>query len=154
MSERVCVITGKTKNLFTVPLKTDEGEPYEVYVNATVCEAIAAIAVKGVVAKLIDYRMENHSTDYRIIQEDTCRRCEGRKMIEHPKWENYYKRLSSYAQKHATVDSLDDFSKDFWKGWDELPPQEIECPDCGGEGIVKREVFIDAVLAAILDGRA
>jgi DnaJ-class molecular chaperone len=61
-----------------------------------------------------------------------CPDCKGTGIIQHPAWQRYW-------------DHWREEGKQMWwedEGFDEPPPEEVECPMCDGEGIKEVHILI------------
>ena len=82
-----------------------------------------------------------------VIGERTCETCHGDAVVMSPVWEDYWDYLDE--RKRFPVTGSDE-KVSWWtnKGYDydDLPPEEIVCQSCRGEGkIVTRVPLVEAM---------
>ena len=96
---------------------------------------------------------------YFVKKIEQCAKCEGKKLVQHPAWTEYWQ-----ANQDKQPMSLEEDRKWFEEhGWinapgyryemdtDGLPDEDIVCSDCEGQGEIESEVDLLEVLPEILD---
>jgi len=78
---------------------------------------------------------------YLVVEESVCPECEGDGVVLDPCWREYLE----LGDPHRDPDG---FAREEC-GLEEMPPEEIECPTCGGTGVIRREVPLEEALAAL-----
>ena len=78
-----------------------------------------------------------------VLVREICTECRGSGYIVHPAWQKYW-------EGHFAL--LDERSLREWfsqEGYSEVPPEEVECPECGGRGHMERWVDIATILREV-----
>lgn len=85
-----------------------------------------------------------------VIQENVCERCSGDKVVEHPLWEEFWKEFENRGF-YLPQREVEEFFREKL-GWneDDLPSEEVNCPECGGSGVVRSEVDLAIALSQII----
>jgi DnaJ-class molecular chaperone len=90
-----------------------------------------------------------NKTNFYVIMKKTCENCNGYGVVTHPAWEEYW-------MHHDSTTSFEEDLKWFIEnGWADLckggnlPPEEIICPNCNGEGIIEEVVTLEYALAQL-----
>lgn len=88
---------------------------------------------------------------------ETCAKCQGAKMVQHPAWTEYWK--ENEGKQPMTLEEDRKWFEDH--GWyqgscmdirtDGTPDEEIYCGDCEGQGEIESEVDLMDVLPAMLE---
>lgn len=90
------------------------------------------------------------TTKHLIKKVETCEKCQGTGMVQHPAWAEYWREHSSESEP-----TLEDDRKWFEAhGWndgmttktDGLPDEEIVCGECEGAGEIESEVDLEAAM--------
>jgi DnaJ-class molecular chaperone len=89
------------------------------------------------------------NTNFYVIMKKTCENCSGYGVVEHPAWREYWK-------SHQTITNFEEDLKWFIEnGWADLckggnlPPEEITCSNCKGEGVIEEEVTLEYALTQL-----
>jgi len=88
--------------------------------------------------------MKKAQVRYLLIKEETCPTCKGGVWKEHPLWTQYFEEYwKPFMEEHGRPPT-DEEEKEWWSnmGFDpkEIPPQEVECWECEGRGVIRKEV--------------
>ena len=67
-------------------------------------------------------------SDYIVLQRVQCKECSGTGWIEHRAWKRY--NPDDYFEPGAYFRAI---------GYDDIPPEEVECDMCGGNGYITLE---------------
>lgn len=86
---------------------------------------------------------------YPIDKYIECPTCKGSGMVQHPAWKEYFDEVGSLNDE-----AIFNYFKDHWdrniKSWNDLPPEEILCPDCEGIGELKITTDLRDVLKEMI----
>lgn len=80
---------------------------------------------------------------YLVIKEELCGDCGGTGMVEDPFWTRYFEANPNRELTPEQYGAQQGFDPD------NLPPQEVRCANCHGEGKVRTEVDLLEALEAI-----
>lgn len=88
---------------------------------------------------------------YLVKKIATCKECMGRGMIDHPLWVRYGEYIT--RRKETGLEMID------YESWfsyyhgiyesREIPPEEINCVECDGEGEIIEEITLQQALKEI-----
>lgn len=106
------------------------------------------------------------SVKYRITKIEDCKACEGRGIVQHPAWEEYWNDNGSNVNHMTRSDDIKWFRDHNWieaPGYkntcdsDGVPHEEMLCRACNGDQVVESQVDLLPVfiefLSSYLDGQ-
>jgi len=89
------------------------------------------------------------STKYLIKKVETCLVCNGRKVVQHPAWEEYWEEHINPLT--TTREDAQWFADHGWcDDWYDIPYEETYCSECDGEGEIVSEVNLLTILKDLL----
>lgn len=75
-----------------------------------------------------------------ILTRTKCKTCNGSGMVTHPLWDEFDKADEEYKKQHGWYMSKQEMH-DWWanQGFyiEQIPPTEINCPRCKGDGYIQ-----------------
>lgn len=79
---------------------------------------------------------------YFVTHRAKCVKCDGVGVVEHPAWAEYYRQeAGAFSGERKEI---------FWFDLSfPIPPEEIDCSDCGGQGYITSEVALADALVAM-----
>jgi len=80
-----------------------------------------------------------------IARTQTCPTCKGEKVIQPKIWADYWGWIRSFRSTNGRMPTPSE--EPVWAK--ELPPEEVQCPDCEGTGITTERVEVTEVLATL-----
>jgi DnaJ-class molecular chaperone len=88
---------------------------------------------------------------YLVIKRQKCKRCQGNGVTDHPAWNEYWRQhpegLMNADQTYEWF--VNRFSELLASNEAQLPPEEIPCADCRGNGEITEEIDLAVALRAI-----
>lgn len=94
---------------------------------------------------------------YFVKKVEQCAKCEGRKVVQHPAWTEYWQ--ANQCKQPMSIEEDVKWFEDH--GWyrgscmdirsDGLPDEETVCGDCEGHGELESEVDLMEVLPQLLE---
>lgn len=86
------------------------------------------------------------ATKYLIKKVRTCPVCNGKKAVQHPAWEEYWKEHAGKPLMTAKEDRRWFEAHGWSSGYCRIPYEEIPCGECDGEGELISEVDLQEAL--------
>jgi len=81
---------------------------------------------------------------YYVEAEQSCPECHGTGVVEHPAWRAYW------AAHPAGLPTAEDDARWFSaQGYGTIPPEEWDCDECDGTGVLRQRVTLTEALAAL-----
>jgi hypothetical protein len=99
------------------------------------------------------------SATYYVTKVDDCPVCEGRGLVQHPAWTEYWKENKHNTSFLSRADDVEWFRDHGWlekPGYrnetdsDGVPEEEMICRECEGERIIESQVELFPVLTEFL----
>jgi len=87
---------------------------------------------------------------YLVIREEKCPECRGSGVVIDPEWEELYQAERPLREKEGRLFTIEEIMA-WWRerGYyheEDLPPEEIACYECKGEGKLRKEVPLEEAL--------
>lgn len=89
-----------------------------------------------------------------VTRYSKCPECGGHGVVTHPAWQNFWREWTHETwREHVRSQDLPEawLLQEYFGG--DPPPEEIECPECNGEGVICRLVPLEEVLRELLGNR-
>ncbi|MEM4235371.1 MAG: hypothetical protein QXU75_09555 [Candidatus Methanomethylicaceae archaeon] len=67
--------------------------------------------------------------------EEICQNCDGVGFVEHPAWREFRNSVDPAQWLWASESDIKGWFA--WRGFDEVPQEELICEKCGGKGIIE-----------------
>ena len=83
---------------------------------------------------------------------ETCRECGGSGVVTNPEFTSVWNAAVYRCGRTPTQEGLLDAAHEL--GFERVPPEEIDCPACGGEGVIEEWVDFWVALEAVISGSA
>lgn len=107
----------------------------------------------------IESRRDEMPAKYFLRKEEDCLKCNGRGVVQHPAWEEYWKMNAGkptmslkedlvWFESHGWIEAA---GHRFETDNDGLPSEEIVCRTCEGECVIEEEVDLMDVLPKIFE---
>jgi len=95
---------------------------------------------------------------YLITKEETCPKCDGHKLVQHWAWVEFWENHTT--EEYRALQDKDGYMEEWFeeRGYmvesapymgqtvSLFPPEEVECSECRGTGIIRTEVNFQEVL--------
>jgi len=83
---------------------------------------------------------------YLIVREEKCPKCRGSGWVIHPEWKELYQAEKERGRFFTYKEILAWWRERGYYHEEDLPPEEIPCYECKGEGKLRREVPLEEAL--------
>jgi len=87
-----------------------------------------------------------NKTQYIIIKQSPCPKCNGTGVLQHPAWKIYWDQFGEDGCRRTSEEDRIWFSE---RGYREIPPEEQPCFTCNGVGIIRENINLCDALKEI-----